>query len=232
MPEALAELHRCRLFKNVFVESSSLEHLYSMFKNWEFAGSFLKCLKENNFTLITDSHTEAIDSLIGFSGQINGPEIHIRQRREGPALYKATGSSYLFDEYNHKTKAFYIYYFLNNLLPCRLYADDSCCVTQSEDRLSIMLYSKPDAGIRKYMFNLKHLNRNYICRSFKIGEHYESETDIYRTLAITEAKDRTLTEIISIKALPEVELFTISGRTEYNLFLSLPPDTTMLIELT
>lgn len=232
MQEALAELHRCRLFKNVFVESKSLEHLYSMFENWDIIGSFLNCLKENNFTLVTDRHTETIDRLIGFSCQINGPEIHIRQRPECPALYKTTGSSYLFDESNHKTKTFYIYYFLNNLLPCRLYADDSCCVTHSEDMLSIMLYSKPDAGIRKYMFNLKHLSRNYICRTFKISEHYESEADIYKFLAIADTTDKELAEIISRKALPEVELSTINGLSEYNLFLSLLPDTIMLIELT
>lgn len=229
---ALAELHRCRLFNHVFVESKSLEHLYSVFKNWDFAGSFLSCLKENNFTLLIDRHTEIIDSFIEFSCHINGPEIHIRQRPECPALYKTTDTSYLFDESNHKTKAFYIYYFLNNLLPYRLYADDSCCVTHSDNRLSIMLYSKPDAGIRKYMFNLKHLTRNYICRTFKINEHYESETDIYRALAISDTTDKELAEIISRKAHPEVELSIINGLPEYNLFLSLPPDTVMLIELT
>lgn len=228
--EALENLHYYKMFSKLFVDSDTLTQLYSTFGSWDFCGSFLRSLKEMGFSLITDT---CIDSLFDFSEQINGPEIQISQNADCPAIYKDTSErTHLFDEKNHKTKEFFLYYFLSKMLPNVLYTDDCCCLTYSDDKLSILLYSKPDAGIRKYMFNMKHLSRNYICRTHKISKHYQSEIDIYKELSIETSTDEELAKVIGIKALPDVELSTISGLSEYNLFLSLPPDTVMLIELT
>ncbi len=252
---ALDDLHYYGLFSKVFIPANILSEAYTLYGDWDFAGTFLDRMKSNSFTLVTDRHSEIIDSLLEFCSVITGPAVqvdpevtcadnavhrtsadvissHLSCRGTLPSLFKnGSDMPYLFDRYNHKTKNYYVYYFLNKMLSSEFYSDDCCYITHSDDRLSILLYSGPDSGIRKYMFNLKHLARNYICRTFKINEQYESEEDIYTNLSLNADADNEMTEIVRVKALPDVDLDTIAGLPEYNLFLSLPPDTVMLVEL-
>ena len=142
----------------------------------------------------------------------------------------------MFDSNNLKTSAFYAYTFLNRMLPEFLYADDGCYVTRAENKAAILLYNNRSAGedgngIQKYMFNLKHLEKKYLYKSFIIDDTYESASAIFQNLALGKPADLKLQRQLNIAAEPAMEVDVIESLLEYNLFLSSIPKTIRLIEI-
>lgn len=98
-----------------------------------------------------------------------------------------------------------------------------------------------DTGIRKYMFNLKHMTKPLIYQCLTLDENYESEAEIFASLspgslaldaaALAKNTSHEILRRIQIKAYPDMKIASIDALPEYNLFLSSPPHTVTLIEL-
>lgn len=160
------------------------------------------------------------------------------QNTTWPNLFKTSPLiPHLFGPHNLKASAFYAYYFLSRLKVYPFERDPLCRITHDGESLSILLLNpSPDAQdssikTSKYLFELKNIKRNYLCKIYTLSARHDDEVSIYRRLYPNLPLNRELKDLIQTKAFPEVDLFGIDAAPEYHLYISSHPDTATLIEL-
>lgn len=70
-----------------------------------------------------------------------------------------------------------------------------------------------------------------MCKIFTLTDHSGNEMGFYDKYCQGASIDAELRELLYTKCYPETDLFTIDSAIEYNLFVSVPPDTVKFIEL-